>query len=238
MRSASTTVTAASVALGLLAAAAPGAERNATNAAGSAPVTIVGPLAPNGGVKISGTATVDGTVAATQSGPWSVAQTGPWTVGQSGPWTVGQSGAWSVGQSGPWTVGLEGPASAALANIDAATSALRYDADGNLKVSITGGSAADPSVADHSPFGFSAHSSFTGTVDIPGAESRVTSYSFYSDHDMVAIFMHGGHNVLALRVPANQSFVGSFYHAILADNLQLQCLGGSTCTVMNSTAGY
>ena len=87
------------------------------SAAASAPVTIVGPLEPNGGVKISGTTTVNGTVGATQSGAWA--------FGQAGPWTVGQSGSWSVGQAGGWSVGLEGPASAALANIDAVVQTIR-----------------------------------------------------------------------------------------------------------------
>jgi hypothetical protein len=192
-------------------------------AAGSAPVTIVGPVDTNGSVKISGTATVNGTVAATQSGAWS----------------VGQSGAWTVGQSGPWTVGLEGPAAAALGHIDAATAGLRYDDDGNLKVSIPGGSAADPSVADRSPFGFSAHSSFTGSITIAGpADGKVTAYSFHSDHDMVVVFERGGSAAFALWVPANQSVVGSFHHALQADGLQLQCQGGGTCTVLYSAAGY
>jgi len=198
---------------------------------GSAPVTIVGPLAANGGVKISGTATVDGTVAATQSGAWSVAQSGPWTMGQAGSWLVEQAGA--------WIVGLEGPASTALGHIDAATAGLRYDDDGNLKVNVAMGSSADPSVADRSPFGFSAHSSFTGTVNISGpGPSKVTSYSFHSDHDMIAIFGRGGSSAFGIRVPAGQSMVGSFHHAILADGLQLECLNGSTCTALVSAAGY
>ena len=189
------------------AAAGPGAAPSGPD------VTIVGPL-ENGAVKISGTATVNGDVAATQAGPW------------------------SVGQSGPWSVGLEGPASTALLNIDAATAGLRYDTEGNLKVSVGPGGASDPSVASRSPFGFSAHSSFNDSVTIPGSLANVTSYSFHSDRDMIAIFMRDGSPAFGLRVAANQSVVGSFHHAIPADALQLQCVGGGACTALVSAAGY
>lgn len=225
---------AGAAALALAGAAGQAAERSA----GSAPVTIVGPL-ENGAVKISGTASVNGTVAATQSGAWSVGQAGPWSVAQSGSWLVGQSGPWSVAQAGAWSVGLEGPASTALLNIDAATAGLRYDADGNLKVNVSGGgSAADPSVADRMPFGFSAHSTFSDSVTIPGPLTNVTSYSFHSNRDMIAIFMRGSGAAFGLRVTGGQSLVGSFHHAIPADTLQLQCVGGGECTALISAAGY
>lgn len=210
------------------------ATERGSDSGGSAPVTIVGPLDPNGAVKVSGSATVSGTVAATQSGAWS--------VGQSGPWSMAQAGAWSVGQAGAWSVGLEGPASAALANIDAATAGLRYDTDGNLKVNVSGGSAADPSVADSNPFGWSATSS------IPGNDSAVieayrtvyvTAYSFHADRDMIITFGRGDSTVaFGVRVPAGQSIVGSFAHAIPCDRLRLRCMGGDTCTFLQSVAAY
>lgn len=67
----------------------------------------------SGNLKTSGTATVSGTVAATQSGTWTVQQgTPPWSVSQSGAWTTGRT--WSLlnttdsvnsVQSGAWTTG-------------------------------------------------------------------------------------------------------------------------------------
>jgi len=194
-------------------------------------VTVMNfPLDQAGSLRTSGQCTVSGTVGATQTGPWSMAQ--------GGAWSVGQAGAWSVGQAGSWSVALGGAAATALGNIDAATAGLRYDGDGNLKVSVGGGSPADPTPATRSPFGYSAFSSFTGTVDVPGTLTNLTAYSFHSDHNMLAVLSRPGTSPFGIYVAANQPAVGSFAHAIPTDGLSLQCLNGATCTVLISAAGY
>lgn len=201
------------------AAAGPAAAAERAHEENAKPVTIVGPLDAAGAVKVGGG------VAATQSGAWA----------------VGQAGTWSVGQSGAWFVGLDGAASATLGHIDAATSGLRYDGDGNLRVSVAGGGAADPSPADRSPFGFSAHSTIAAgdTVNIDaGGLVKVAAYSFHTDHDIIVVFLRGGSVAFGLRVPAGQSAVTSFAHAIVADRMQIQCPGGDACTVLNAVAAY
>jgi hypothetical protein len=167
------------------------------------------PLDEAGRLKVSGSAAVTGTVAASQSGTW--------------------------------TVGLDPAASVDLGNIAGATSGMSYDAGGNLRVSVAGGSAADPSVASRSPFGYSAHSTIPAgdSVTIDAADpTRVTAISFHTDHDVIVTFSHAGSVMLGLRVPANQSVVQSFAHAVLADSMQVRCLGGSACTVLKSVAAY
>ena len=74
-------VLAALFAAGTLFTGSPAGQANAQSGQGqgSAPVTIVGPLP----VPVTGTTTVAGSVAATQSGPWNVSanQAGTWNVG-------------------------------------------------------------------------------------------------------------------------------------------------------------
>jgi hypothetical protein len=167
------------------------------------------PLDAAGNLRTAGAATVQGTVAATQSGPWSVS--------------------------------LDPAPAADLGAIAGATSSLRYDADGNLRVTVGGGaSAADPSEAGRSPFGFS-HSTIPAETQVTltaGSVARVTAYSFHSDHDVTAFFEEGDDLRFAIFVPAGQSMVGSFPHAIPADTLKLLCGGGSACYVLYSVAAY
>ena len=47
------------------------------------------PVPVSGSIAVTGTATVQGSVQATQSGPWSVGVSGPVQSAQSGQWTVG-----------------------------------------------------------------------------------------------------------------------------------------------------
>ena len=92
--------------------------------------------------------------------------------------------------------------------------------------------------ASRRPFGFSVFSSFTGTIDVPGTLTNVTAYSFHSDRNMLAVLSREDGSLFGIYVAANQPAVGSFAHAIPADNLQLRCLDGATCTVLISAAGY
>jgi hypothetical protein len=147
-------------------------------------------------------------------------------------------------QSGPWSVGLDPAASSYLSNIDTATSGLHYDTDGNLKVSVApSDSAADPSVADESPFGFSANGAFPAgesfTIDHPGA--RVTSYFVQAlEGQMNVFFLRSGNVAFGFRVVAGQSPIATAHlaHAILADAWRFECGAGSNCVVFYSSAGY
>ena len=154
---------------------------------------------------------------------------------------VGVSGTVGATQSGPWSVGLDPAASSFLSNIDTATSGLNYDTDGYLKVSMAPTtSAADPSVADRSPFGFSAGSSFTGTIIVqtgPPA-ARLTAYFFETDHDLTVTFEADESVIFGFIVRAGHPVTASFHHAILADAMRMTCMGGNTCAVTRSVAGY
>jgi len=86
-------------------------------------VTIQGPLP----LPITGSATVSGSVAATQSGPWSVGISGlPLPVSLNGGATV--SGSVSASQSGAWNVGIVGTPNVNVANTASAPLIAR-DAD-------------------------------------------------------------------------------------------------------------
>jgi len=152
------------------------------------------------------------------------------------------SGTVAATQSGPWAVALDPSASTSLGQIAAATSGLRYDADGNLQVAVSGGgSSADPSVADRAPFGFSFAASIPGgsTVDVDaGDAARVTAYSFRADHDVLVLFSQDGSTRLAVWVKANEPAAMSFHHALRADRMSIRCLGGDACVVMHSVAAY
>jgi hypothetical protein len=146
-------------------------------------------------------------------------------------------------QSGPWSVGLDTAASSSLSNIDTATSGLHYDADGNLKVSVAPtGSAADPSVADRSPFGFQQAATIPAADSLTinaGAPVNVTSYFVHAvEGTIAAIFMESENHRFAFLVEAGQSVTGSVAHAIRADTWQLQCAPGNNCIVFYSAAGY
>ena len=65
-------------------------------------VRIAGPLP----LPVTGTSTVSGTVAATQSGTWNVGVAGNVNAGQSGPWNVGITGTPTFNVNNPATVNL------------------------------------------------------------------------------------------------------------------------------------
>jgi hypothetical protein len=155
------------------------------------------------------------------------------------------SGTVGATQSGPWSVGLDPAASSFLSNIDTATSGLRYDVDGNLKVSVAPtSSAADPSVADQSPFGFGAASAFPAGESFTinhGADTRVTSYFVQAlEGEIKVFFLRAGSVTFGFRVAAGQSAIASasLAHAILADSWTFECGPSSNCVVFYSAAGY
>ena len=170
------------------------------------------PLNPDGSLKTSGSASVTGTVAATQSGPWSV--------------------------------GLDLAASSYLSNIDTATSGLRYDTDGNLKVSVAPtGSAADPSVADQTPFGINPAAGIPAgthvTINAGGGPARVTSYFVQAIEGKVqAFFMDSDSPTFGVRLATGESATAALAHPILADAWRFECLPGDDCIVFYSAAGY
>ena len=158
---------------------------------------------------------------------------------------VGVSGTVEATQSGPWSVGLDPAASSFLSNIDTATSGLRYDTDGNLKVSVAGsGSAADPSPADFSPFGFSSGAAFPAnesfTVDA-FTDVKVTSYFVQALEGQINVFfLRSGNVVFGFRVSAGQSdtATAALAHAIVADAWEFECGPSSNCRVFYSAAAY
>lgn len=171
------------------------------------------PLDAAGNLKVSGSAVVSGTVAATQSGPWSVA--------------------------------LDAAPAASLSNIESATAGLRYDTDGNLQVSLAGGgSPADPSVADQSPFGFSSDVAVNAgesfTVQANPSPVRITSFFVQVKQGEATVFFQRNEGVaFAFRLAAGQSLMNSPAHAILADAMRVQCAsGGNHCILFHSVTGY
>jgi len=204
------------------------------NAAGSAPVTETN-VDANGRIRVHEQGTVSSQVTNFPLDP-----NGNLKV--SGSATV--TGTVEARQSGPWSVGLDPAASTHLGNIDTATSGLRYDTDGNLMVSVAPTtSAADPSVAGQSPFGFGASSAFPAgesfTVDHPGA--RVTSYFVQAlEGQMNVLFLRSGSVAFGFRVVAGQSPIASapLAHAIQADAWRFECGSGGNCVVFYSAAGY
>lgn len=203
-------------------------------AAGSAPVTEQN-VDANGLIRVHEQGTVMSQVTNFPLNPDGSLKT-------SGGATV--TGTVEATQSGPWSVGLDPAASAYLSNIDTATSGLHYDGDGNLKVSLAPtDSAADPSVADQSPFGFAANAGFPAgesfTIDHPGA--RVTAYFVQALEGQMSIyFLRSGSVAFGFRVVAGQSPIATAHlaHAILADAWKFECGAGSNCVVFYSSAGY
>ena len=156
---------------------------------------------------------------------------------------VGVTGTVAATQSGPWSVALDPAAAGYLSNIDTATSGLRYDTDGNLKVSVApSDSVADPSVADQSPFGFNSGAGLTAGTHVTisaGGPARVTSYFVQAiEGKLIAIFLRSGFPTFAVRVATGESATAALAHPILADALELQCLPGNDCIVFYSAAAY
>lgn len=204
-----------------------------TRAAGSAPVHEVN-VDANGLIRVHEQGTVMSQVTnfpLDPSGSLSVAG------------NVAVTGTVGATQSGPWSVGLDPAASSSLSNIDTATSGLQYDTDGNLKVSVAPtGSAADPSVADQTPFGFNPATAFPAGTHVTinaGGPARVTSYFVQAIEGKVhAVFMHSDSPRFGVRVATGESAAAALAHPIQADAWRFECLPGDDCIVFYSAAGY
>jgi hypothetical protein len=168
------------------------------------------PLDAAGNLRVAGSSSVTGTVAATQSGSWTVLldSTASSQLGAIGAHTAGLS----YDPEGNLRVSVAGSGGAADP-----TPANRSPFGTSITSGIPGDSTA---------------------ISDAGELVHVTAYSFHSDRDLVVLFEREGSVAYALRVPAGQSMTGSFAHAIVADRLMLRCMSSDMCTILSSVAAY
>ena len=194
----------------LLISAVPGA-RPASGERPAAPVDVLNfPLDGAGNLRVAGSSSVSGTVAATQSGSWTVLldSTASGQLGAIGANTAGLS----YDPDGNLRVSVAGAGGAADPTV-----ATRSPFGTSITVGIPGDSSVNVTA---------------------GEMANVTAYSFHSDRDLVVLFMRGDSPAFALRVPAGQSITGHLAHAIAADRLTLRCMSSDMCTILSSVAAY
>lgn len=199
------------------------------------------PVPVTGSVDVSGAVTVDN--AATDPVP--VAGAVDATV--SGD--VGVSGTVDATQSGDWTVGLDATSRGHLADIDAATTPLSYDENGNLNINMAAGSFPAPELQ-------TAHGLISGHILIPpdgigvghiggGLAARVTAFSFYASESIDVIFINdlaepGSSSVpYRFRVDAGQTFAQTFPFPFEATRFTTENLSDSdNVEIWRSVSGF
>lgn len=171
----------------------------------------------------SGSLTVDGTVAATQSGVWTVqsVQSGVWSmaVTQSGSWgfTLNPGSTVAASQSGDWTVqmkdGLGSLLTSRTRGTEQALSVQVVDGIGNQITSFSGAQATEDDVATYNPTGGmlmarrrdSLSSETTTDGDVTALNSTAKGELYVKQTDAVPVTDNGGSLTVDGTVAATQS---------------------------------
>ena len=158
------------------------------------------------------------------------------------PATQPVSGTVNVGNSP--TVQLDSTAVGHLANIDAATGGLSFDASGNLKVDVAAG-ALTPAVTDQSSFGsFCGYHAClvqagqTWVVRTLSQPATVTAYAFNSSNDLSVQFTNTTNSMtFELFVAGGSQVAGSFDHPLSVHKFVVSCKSSSDCWAGYSVVG-